>query len=97
MKKTIVLNVEYTMKPGGAQAYVQELLDAGILQQIRAWEGCLKYEYYRAMDSDHLLLIEWWSDQEALSVHQSSDYFPKMLEIQKKYSLHTDLDKFTVQ
>lgn len=97
MEKTVVLNVEYTMKPGGALAFVQELTDTGILQQVRAWEGCLKYDYYRPLEGENLLLVEWWTDEAALTAHQTSDYFPKLLEIQNKYCIHSALEKYSVK
>lgn len=97
MEKTVVLNVEYTMKPGGALAFVQELTDTGILQKVRAWDGCLKYDYYRPLEGDNLLLVEWWTDEEALTIHQTSDYFPKLLEIVDKYSTSSTLEKYSVK
>ena len=96
MEKTIVLNVEYTMKPGGAAAFVQELADAGILQSIRSREGCLKYEYYRGFDDgEKLLLVEWWADEETLRAHQASDYFPKLKVIKDRYCIASSVDKFS--
>ena len=97
MEKTIVLNVEYTMKPGGAAAYVQDLADAGILQAIRSREGCLKYEYYRGFDNeDKLLLVEWWSDQAALQAHQASDYFPKLKAIKELHCIASSAEIFSI-
>lgn len=98
MEKTIVLNVEYTMKPGGSLAFVQELADAGILQAIRTREGCLKYDYYRSLDDEEkLLLVEWWADEDTLRAHQSSDYFPKLKVIKDKYCITSSVEKFSAK
>lgn len=94
MEKTIVLNVEYTMKPGGAQGYVKDLTEAGVLAQIRAHEGCLKYDYYQAVDGDNLLLIEWWADQAALDEHQACAYMDTLRQIKAKYATDTKMEKF---
>lgn len=94
MEKHIVLNVEYVMKPGGAEGFVKELTDAGVLAQIRAHQGCLKYDYYKAMDSDNLLLIEWWSGQDALDEHQACPYMAQLREIKGKYASDTKLEKY---
>ena len=94
MEKKIVLNVEYVMKPGGAEGFVRELTEAGIVQEIRTHKGCLKYDYYKAMDSDNLLLIEWWTDQEALDAHQACPCMAALREIKAKYATDTKLEKF---
>ena len=96
MEKTIVLNVEYTMKPGGSLAFVQELSDAGILQAIRTREGCLKYDYYRSLSNEEtLLLVEWWADEATLRAHQSSNYFPLLKTIKEKYCIASSVEKFS--
>lgn len=98
MDKTIVLNVEYTMKPGGSAAFVQELTDAGILQSIRNRSGCLKYDYYRGFDdNEKLLLVEWWADENSLRDHQSSDYFAQLKVIKEQHCIASSVEKFSIK
>jgi quinol monooxygenase YgiN len=96
MEQKIVLNVEYKMGPGGADGFVRELTQAGILDEIRSHRGCLKYDYYKAMDSDDLLLVEWWSDQRALDEHQISPCMATLRKIKGKYASSSTLERYTL-
>ena len=96
MEKTVILNVTYVMGPGGAEGFVKDLTDAGILAQIRAHEGCLKYDYYKALDSDDLLLVEWWTDHAALDEHQACAYMKELGAIKNKYASDNKLEKYII-
>lgn len=97
MEKTVVLNVEYVMKPGGARAFVRELEELGVLQDIRSHEGCLKYDYYLPLDGgDNLLLIERWTSQRALDKHQASPCMTVLRQVKGKYTADSKAEKFTL-
>ena len=97
MEKTIVLNVEYTMKPGGAEGFVREVTQSGLLQDIRSHEGCLKYDYYRACQGENLLLVEWWTDQAALDKHLAQPCMAVLQEIKNKYAAGVAVEKYPVK
>ena len=96
MEKTIVLNVEYTMKPGGAEGFVREVTEIGVLQDIRSHQGCLKYDYYYAAEGNKLMLVEWWTDQAALDKHLAEPCMDTLRTIKDKYATGTTVEKYPV-
>ena len=97
MEKNVILNVEYIMKPGGAKAFVQEVTESGILADILSHEGCLRYEYFVPMDGgENLLLVERWTNAEALAKHAAQPCMAQVRAIKEKYATDTKLEKYTV-
>lgn len=46
-------------RPGGGEKFVREITDSGILDAVRAEDGCISYDYYFSAESpDTVLLIE---------------------------------------
>ena len=61
MEEQLTLYVRYTAKDGCREAFVREIVEAGIVTLIRQEPGCLAYDYYfSAQDENELLLIERW-------------------------------------
>ena len=55
----ITVNIYYTGQSGSARAFAQEMLDAGVVTDIRAEEGNLRYEYFLPLeDPETILLID---------------------------------------
>lgn len=55
----LLLLVKYTAKPGGGEKFVRKITASGILNTVRAEDGCISYDYYFSAESpDTVLLIE---------------------------------------
>ena len=84
----LTINIRYTGENGGARKYVEEMESSGIAARIRAVEGCLRYDYFfPADDPEGLLLIDQWSDQEALNRYHSSPMMGEAAALREKYGL----------
>ena len=46
----IMVNIYYTGESGNARRFAEEMVATGIVQQIRAEPGNLKYEYFFPME-----------------------------------------------
>ena len=46
MEEQLILYVRYTAKPGCRESFVRDIVEEGILTQIRQEDGCLAYDYY---------------------------------------------------
>lgn len=93
----LMLLVTYTTKPGMREAFIREVTDCGILEQIRAEEGCLCYEYYRAVEEeDRLLLVEQWASAEHQEQHIQQPHMAYFREIKEQFVTNTQLDKLTL-
>lgn len=55
----LLLLVKYTAKPGVGEKFVREITAFGILNTVRAEDGCEGYDYYfSAENPDTVLLVE---------------------------------------
>ena len=87
-KAQLTINIRYSAENGNAKKYVEEMEKSGIAERIRNIEGCLRYDYfYPADDSEGLLLIDEWADQEALNRYHSSPVMQEAAALREKYQL----------
>ena len=67
---------------------------SGLADAIRAKEGYLRYDYfYPAKDSEIVLLIDSWANQEALDEHHRSSLMKKIV-LREKYDLHMVVERY---
>jgi quinol monooxygenase YgiN len=91
----IVLNVTYKCKPEMRDEFLEMIVTEGIDAASRADAGNMKYDYYLpADDSDELLLVEKWSDAEALAGHGRQPHLARLGELKTKYVTDTIIEKF---
>ena len=87
----ILLSVKYTARPGGGEKFVREITDSGILDAVRAEDGCISYDYY--FSADTVLLIEKWVSPEQQEAHLQSAHMAELMRIKEKYILNTAVEK----
>lgn len=91
----ITINIYYSGKNGNARKFSEEMLSSGIVDEIRAEEGNLKYEYFFPMnDSETILLIDSWKNQQALDLHHRSPMMQKIMSIREKYNLSMKVERY---
>ena len=91
----ITVNLYYKGINGNARAFVDEMESSGIADAIRAEEGNLRYEYFQPLkDPETVLLIDSWSDQEAIDAHHASPMMKQLAELRDKYDLHMTVERF---
>ena len=91
----ITVNLYYKGTNGNARAFVDEMESSGIADAIRAEEGNLRYEYFQPLkDPETVLLIDSWSDQEAIDAHHASPMMKQLTELHNKYDLHMNVERF---
>ncbi|MBR3017948.1 MAG: antibiotic biosynthesis monooxygenase [Clostridia bacterium] len=92
----ITVNLRYTGKNGAARAFAEEMTASGTVESIRSEHGNLRYEYYVSLDDpETVLLIDAWTDQEAIDAHHASPMMGKIAELREKYDLHMTVERFT--
>lgn len=92
---SLVINIYYTGKNGGARKFADEMISRGIVEKIRQEEGNEMYEYFFPIDDfETVLLIDKWKDQEALDLHHKSEMMQEIATLRKKYNLHMKVEKF---
>ena len=91
----IIINIYYHGDSGNARRFAEEMIARGIVDAIRAEKGNLKYEYFYPMnDPETILLIDSWSDQEALDEHHATPMMQNIIQLREKYNLHMVVERF---
>ena len=91
----LTVNIYYTGSGDNARRFAQEMLSTGVVAEIRAKAGNLRYEYFLPMDDPGtVLLIDSWASQEALDVHHHSPVMEKIIALREKYDLHMTVERY---
>ena len=91
----ITVNIYYTGINGNAKKFAEEMVSSGIVDDIRAEAGNLRYEYFFPMnDKETVLLIDSWKDQHSINVHHASPMMSKITELREKYDLHMKVERY---
>lgn len=91
----ITINIYYTGVNGNAKKFAEEMIQSGIVDEIRNEDGNLRYEYFFPMnDTETVLLIDSWANQEALDIHHKTPMMKKIIELREKYNLHMKVERY---
>lgn len=91
----ITVNIYYSGKNGNARKYVEEMIQSGIVDEIRQENGNLRYEYFLPIDDpETVLLIDSWENQEAIDIHHALPLMKTILELREKYNLHMKVERY---
>ncbi len=92
---SFTINIYYKGENGSAKVFANEMITSGIVDEIRSKEGNLRYEYFSPLDdSETILLIDSWKDQESLDRHHKSETMNKIIELRNRYDLHMKVEKY---
>ncbi len=92
---SLTINIYYTGKDGAAKKFVKEMYERGIVDRVRNEKGNEKYEYFFPLeDSETVLLIDRWENEEALDNHHKTEMMKEIAELRKKYPLSMRVEKF---
>lgn len=91
----ITVNLYYTGIDGNAIEFVHEMESSGIADAIRKEPGNLRYQYFQPLDDpETILLIDSWTDQNAIDAHHASPMMAQLAELREKYDLHMRAEQF---
>ena len=81
--------------PDKREAFVKRVRDEGIVDAVRAEDGCYRYDYYFSeKDPNELLLIEAWESKEHQQIHIAQPHMARLREIKEEYIKTTTLGEF---
>lgn len=82
--------VKFDCVPGKREAFIQKMKETGILDAIRAEDGCIRYEYYLSeQDPNLILLVEQWESAQHQQVHIQQPHMANMREFKGDYITST--------
>ena len=91
----ITINIYYSGRNGNAKRFAEEMISSGVVDEIRAEDGNIRYEYFFPMaDNETVLLIDSWKDQHSIDVHHASPMMAKIMELREKYDLHMKVERY---
>jgi quinol monooxygenase YgiN len=94
----IFIHIIYRGENGSAKKFVEEMMNSGIVSQIRKENGNLSYNYYQSLDdAEEVLLIDCWENQESLDLHHVSPMMATIAMLREKYHLHMLVKKYESQ
>lgn len=92
---SITINIYYTGTNGNAKKFAEEMTSSGIVKDIRAESGNIRYDYFFPMDDEEtVLLIDSWEDQKSLDIHHASPMMQKIIKLREKYNLHMKVERY---
>ena len=91
----IAVNLYYTGQNGNARKFAEEMESSGTADKIRSEKGNIRYEYFFPMnDPETVLLIDAWTEQDAIDVHHASPMMNTIMKLREKYDLHMKVERF---
>lgn len=91
----ITVNIYYTGKNGNAKKFAEEMVASGVVTDIRAEAGNLRYAYFFPMDDpETVLLIDSWTDQPSIDAHHASPMMARIIRLREKYDLHMKIERY---
>ena len=92
---SITVNIYYTGENGSARKFAEEMISSGTVEAIRNEKGNIRYDYfYPVNDSETVLLIDSWENQEAIDVHHRTPMMNTIFRLREKYNLHMIVERY---
>ena len=87
--------VSFECIDGKREEFLKEVKSQGILDAIRAEDGCLCYDYYlSAEDENKILLIEYWESKSHQEIHIGQPHMDKLRALNSKCIKSSHLGEF---
>ena len=91
----ITVNIYYSGENGSARRFAEEMVSSGVVRDIRAEDGNIRYEYFFPMDDpETVLLIDSWENQRALDAHHASPMMGTIAELREKHDVRMRVERY---
>jgi len=89
--------VIFKCKDNVREKYVELIKNEGILADVLAEDGCIRYDYYFSeKDPNELLLIEAWESKAHQQAHIETPHMARLRSFKDDYVVSTTLGEFHV-
>ena len=84
--------VKFDCLPQKRDAFIKKVKETGVIEAIRAEDGCIRYDYYLSeKDPNELLLIEQWESKEHQQIHIKQPHMDTLRSFKSEYITNTFL------
>ena len=89
--------VVFNCHEGKREEFIQRVHAEGVVDAIRAENGCIRYDYYLSeKDPNEILLIEAWESKNHQQIHLQQPHMDTLRSFKDDYIAKTTLGEFTV-
>ena len=90
--------VSFICHEGKREAFVERMKTEGVLDAVRAENGCIRYDYYYADENpNELLLIEAWESKEHQQIHITQPHMAILRTFRNEYIAESKLGEFELK
>ncbi len=90
--------VKFDCFPNKREAFIERVKKEGVLDAIRAENGCIKYDYYLSeKDQNEILLIEQWESKDHQQIHLEQPHMDTLRSFKDKYITNTILGEIELK
>lgn len=90
--------VKFDCFPGKREDFLKKVKETGVLEAIRAENGCHKYDYYLSeKDPNELLLIEQWETKQHQQIHIAQPHMAQLRGFKGDYITNTVLGEIELK
>lgn len=91
----ITVNIVYSGSDDNAEKFVEEMIASGIVDRVRGELGNERYEYFFPVSNhESVLLIDQWTDQNAIDLHHKSPMMSEIAQLRDKYKLRMKVTRY---
>jgi len=90
--------VKFDCLPKMREAFIERVKQTGILDAIRAEEGCIRYDYYLSeKDPNEILLIEQWGSKKHQQIHIGQPHMEQLRGFKDEFISNTTLGEIELK
>lgn len=90
--------VKFECLPDKREAFIKKVKESGVLDAIRAEDGCIRYDYYLSeKDPNELLLIEQWESKQHQQFHIEQPHMDTLRSFKGDYITNTILGEIELK
>ncbi len=93
-----MIYVKFECLPQKREAFIQKVKETGVLDAIRAEDGCVKYDYYLSEENpNELLLVEQWKTKQHQQIHITQPHMAQLRGFKGDYITNTVLGEIELK
>ena len=90
--------VKFECIEGKRESFVRRVREEGILDAIRAEDGCHRYDYYFSEEKENeLLLLEAWETKRHQEVHMTQPHMDALRKLNSEHIVSAMLGEYEVK
>ena len=87
--------IRYKGRKNNAKLFARDMINSGIVKNIREEEANLGYKYFTPYDDpETILLVSFWENQDAVDKYYNSPMMDIVNKLMEKYDIHSTIELY---